>query len=122
MASTLATFESLGFYQWGHLKFSLYAAPVHNEEALYHRIVGVCQTICNFPGVCERKQWSTRVKECTESHGGHFQLLLQMHSFSCNSQIKCFQTYADMAAFSCFGMWNPCPNFVSTVQIYPVYI
>jgi hypothetical protein len=28
----------------------VYAAPVDNEEALHHRIVDACQTICNYPG------------------------------------------------------------------------
>jgi hypothetical protein len=35
-----------------------------------------------------------------------------MQSFSCNSQIKCFQTHVDTDIVPCFGMWNSCPKFV----------
>jgi hypothetical protein len=35
----------LEFHLWGHLKTLVYAAPVDNEEAFYHRIVDACQTI-----------------------------------------------------------------------------
>jgi hypothetical protein len=27
----------------------MYAAPVDNEDALHHRLVDACQTICNYP-------------------------------------------------------------------------
>jgi hypothetical protein len=45
------------------------------------------------------------VEACVESRG-HFEHLLQMHSFSYNSQIKYFWTHVDMDIFTCFGMWN----------------
>jgi hypothetical protein len=51
MASTLARFESSGFLPVGTPKTLLYASPVDNEEALHHRIVDVCQTIRNYPGI-----------------------------------------------------------------------
>jgi hypothetical protein len=44
-------FNPLGFYLWGQLKTRVYAAPVDNKERLPHRIVGVCQTIRNCPGI-----------------------------------------------------------------------
>jgi hypothetical protein len=50
------------------------------------------------------------VKACTEYHGGHLEHLLQMYSFTYNLEIKCFQTHADMAIYSCFGIRNSCPS------------
>jgi hypothetical protein len=48
----------LDFYLWGHLATLVYAAPVDNEEALRHRILGACQTIRNCPGIFERMRLS----------------------------------------------------------------
>jgi hypothetical protein len=72
--------NSLDFYPWGHLKPRAYAAPVVNEETLHHRIVDACQTICNYPGIFVRMRRSVmrHVEACIESHGGHFEYLLQM--------------------------------------------
>jgi hypothetical protein len=42
------------------------------------------------------------------------------HSFSCNSQIKCFRTRVDTDIFSCFGMWNHVPKFFRTLQFQSV--
>jgi hypothetical protein len=60
------------------LKPLVYAAPVDNEEALYHRIVDACQTMRNFPGIFEqmRRSMMRRVEACVESRGGHFEHLL----------------------------------------------
>jgi hypothetical protein len=68
----------LDFSLWGHLKALVYAAPVDNEETLYHRTVDVCQTIRYYPAIFERMRRSMmrRVETCTESHGGHFENLL----------------------------------------------
>jgi hypothetical protein len=44
-----ADLNLLNFYLWGHLKTRVFASPVENEEALYHRIVDAYQTICNYP-------------------------------------------------------------------------
>jgi hypothetical protein len=60
MAFTLARFELSGFLPVGTPKSLVYAAPVDNEEALHHRIVGACETTEAF----------------TESHGGHLENLL----------------------------------------------
>jgi hypothetical protein len=35
-------------------------------------------------------------------------------------KVKCFWTYVDMEMFSCFGMWNSCPNFVRNFQLHSV--
>jgi hypothetical protein len=43
----------LDVYLWEHLKSLVYAAPDGSEEALHRRIVDVCQTIRNYPGVFE---------------------------------------------------------------------
>jgi hypothetical protein len=102
----LPDLNPLDIYLWGHLKTLVHAAPVDNEEALHHRTVEACQTIRNYPGNSEW-MWQSMmrcVKVCIESHGGHFEHLLQMHSFSYNSQIKCSHTYVDMDIFPCFGM------------------
>jgi hypothetical protein len=74
----LSDLKSLDFYLWGHLKSLVHAAPVDNKEALHHRIVDVCQTIRNYPGIFERMRRSMmkRVEACIESHGGHFEHLL----------------------------------------------
>jgi hypothetical protein len=39
--------NALGFYLSGHLRTLVYAAPVDTEEALHHRIVDACHTICS---------------------------------------------------------------------------
>jgi hypothetical protein len=74
MASTLSRCESSGSLPVGHLN----AAPVDNEELL-HRIVEACQTISRYPGIFARMRRSMmrRVEACMESHGGHFEHLLQ---------------------------------------------
>jgi hypothetical protein len=43
-----------------------------------------------------------------------------IHSFSSNSQITCkrFRKHVVMVVFSCFDMWNSCPEFVCTFQLY----
>jgi hypothetical protein len=96
----------LDFYLWRHLKSLVYAAPVDNEETLHHHIVDACQTIRNYPGIFERMRqpMMRRVEAGIESCGGHFGHLLQMYSFSCNSQIKCFRTHVVTDIFSCFGI------------------
>jgi hypothetical protein len=68
----------LDVYLWGHLKTVVYAVPVDNEETLYHHILNACQTICNYPRILKRMQWSMirRVEAYTESHGGQFEHLL----------------------------------------------
>jgi hypothetical protein len=72
MASTLARFESVGFYLWGHLKALVSAAPVINGEALQHRTAHACRTIRNYLAIFEWMRWSVtrRVEACTKSHGG----------------------------------------------------
>jgi hypothetical protein len=83
----------LDFYPWGHLRAFVYTAPVDNKEALHHHLVDACQTVCNYPGIFEWLQWSMMrcVEACVESHGGHFEHLLEIYSLIYNSQIKCFQ-------------------------------
>jgi hypothetical protein len=73
----------------GTPKCLVYAAPVDNGEALHQRTVDACQTIRNCPGNFERLR---RSKLCIEAHGGHFEQLPYMYSFSYNSQMKCFAT------------------------------
>jgi hypothetical protein len=41
----------LDFYLWGHVNTLVYAAPVDNEEALHHRVVGACQTLRVYSAV-----------------------------------------------------------------------
>jgi hypothetical protein len=63
----------------------VYAALAENEEALHPSIVDACQTIRNF-----ERMWRSmmrRVEACTEYHE-HFEHLLQIYTFSYNSQIK----------------------------------
>jgi hypothetical protein len=78
MTSTVARFDPLDFHLWEHLKSPVYAAPVDNEEALHHCIVGACQNIRLDPGIFARMWLSMmrRVEACIEFHGGHFELLL----------------------------------------------
>jgi hypothetical protein len=59
------------------------------------------------------------VRACIESHEEHFEHLLQMYSFSCNSQITCFHTHIVVDIF-CIGMWNFGTKFVRTFQLHPV--
>jgi hypothetical protein len=86
-------------------------------------IVDACQTIHSYPCIFERmlRSLMRRVEACIESHEGHFEHLLEMYSFSHNSQIKCFRTRVDIDIFSCLGMWNSCPKFVRTFQLHPAY-
>jgi hypothetical protein len=57
----------LNFYQWGHLKTLMHAAPFDNEEAP-----------CNYPSIFKwmRQSMMKSVEVCTEFHGGHFDHLL----------------------------------------------
>jgi hypothetical protein len=41
-----------------------------------------------------------RVEACIESHGGHFEYLLQIYCFCYKSEIKLFRTHIDMNIFS----------------------
>jgi hypothetical protein len=68
----------LGFYLWEHLETFVYAAPVDSEEALHHRTVDACQTICNCSGIFDRtlRSMMKRVEACIKSHGEHFEHLL----------------------------------------------
>jgi hypothetical protein len=81
MASRL-DLNPLDFYLWEHLHTLVYVGPVGNKEA--HSIVDASQTICNCPNIFEYMQQCMMrcVKACTESHGGHFEHLLYMYSFS----------------------------------------
>jgi hypothetical protein len=85
----------------GTLKTLVYAAPVDNEEALQHCVVDACQIIRTYTSIFEqmRRSLMRRVEACTEPHAGHIEHLLQMCSFSCNPQIECFRTHADMDIF-----------------------
>jgi hypothetical protein len=115
---SLPDFNSLDFYLWGNLRTLVYVAPFDNEETLHHRIVDACQTIHNYPGIFERRRrpMIRHVEACIESHGGHFEHLVQVNFFSYNSQIKCFRTHVHMDILSCFVMWNSCPDFVRNLS------
>jgi hypothetical protein len=95
------------------------AAPVDDEDVPRHRTVDACQTIRNYPGIFERMRRSKMIRseECIESHGGHYEHLLLMYSFSYNTQIKCSRTHVHMDNFTCFGMWNSCSEFVGSFQL-----
>jgi hypothetical protein len=62
----------------------------------------------------------SRVEACTEYDGGHFEHFLQMYTFIYKSQIKCVRSHIDIAAFSCFRMWNSCPKFFLTFHLHCV--
>jgi hypothetical protein len=116
----------LHFCLWGHLKPFVYAALVDNDEAHHRCIVDACQTIRNYLDIrvfeLTRLCMMRRVEACIESRGGHFEHLLQMYSFSYNSQIKYFLTHVDADIYSYFGMWNSCQKFVRTFQLHFVYL
>jgi hypothetical protein len=91
---------------------------VDNEEAFHHCIVDACQTIRNYPAICERtwRSMMRRVEACIESHGGgDFEHLFQNYSFSYNSQIKSFRTEVDMDIFFPFC-------YMELVPKLPLYI
>jgi hypothetical protein len=91
MASKL---ESSGFLPVMKPKTLAYAALVDNEEALHHRIMDACQTICNYTGIFERMQNIIRVEACIGSQGKHFERLLYIYS-----QVKCFVAHAVVGIF-----------------------
>jgi hypothetical protein len=64
MASTLHTrFKSSGFLPVEKPKILVNAAPVDNEEAFHHRIVGVCQTYIFWQSRRLSVQWhATRLQ------------------------------------------------------------
>jgi hypothetical protein len=68
----------LDFYLCGHLNTLVYAAPVDNEEALYHRTVYACQTTRTYPGIFGwmRRSMMRRVQAWTESLQGYFKRLI----------------------------------------------
>jgi hypothetical protein len=59
----------------GTLNTLVYVAPVYNEQALQHRNVDACHTICNYPDTFELMLRSIMraVEACIGSHGGHFE-------------------------------------------------
>jgi hypothetical protein len=62
-----------------------------------------------------------RVEACIESHGGHFEHLLWIYSFSYKSQIECFRTHVDMDMFSCSGLRSSCSD-LSTHLSYTLFL
>jgi hypothetical protein len=76
--------------------------------------VVACQIIHNCLGILHRLSIMRLANSCTESHGGHFEVLLWMYSFRYNSQVTCFRTHFGMEVFDCFVVWNWCPSSVST--------
>jgi hypothetical protein len=96
--------------------------PVDNEVTLYHCAVDAYQTIRNCPGIFESTRWSMmrRVQAWIESRGGDVQQLLQMYSFSYNSEIKCFQTHGDTLCISGSGGTAQCIFILGSVQKWVV--
>jgi hypothetical protein len=76
MASTFARFESFG----EHPKTTVYAAPIDNEESLYHRTVDACHDYSRIPWQLSTDEAATpRPAEArTESHGEHLEHLLRV--------------------------------------------
>jgi hypothetical protein len=89
MTTIHARSDSSGFFPVGTPNTLVSAAPVDNEEVLHHRIEDTCRTIRSYAGVFGRmgRFMMTRVEACTESHGGHFEHLLQLCSFRHNPKI-----------------------------------
>jgi hypothetical protein len=59
----------------------MWTTSTDNEVALHHRILEVCQTISNYPGIFEGMPWSMlrSVEVFTETHGGRLEHFLQMY-------------------------------------------
>jgi hypothetical protein len=76
----------LDLYMRRHLKTLMCATSVDNEQTLLHRTADACQNIRNYPGIFEHMPRSVMicVDLCTEPHGGQFEHLLQIYSFSRN--------------------------------------
>jgi hypothetical protein len=115
--------NSLDFYLSEHLKSLMYAAPVDNEEALHHRTVGVS----DYPQL-PRHLWTDCDGTCRGVHlisWRPFWTLILNVRFSCNSQIKCFRTHADMDIYL---FWyaelvpKVCPHLSVTTCILPQVI
>jgi hypothetical protein len=59
------------------------------------------RSVLNVPGIVQRlrRAMLRPVEVCTESHGGYIAYMLQMFSFSYNSQIKWFRTHVNTDIF-----------------------
>lgn len=76
-APTFARPHSFEFYLWGHLKATMYSAPIENEETIHQRIFYASLTTGDRLGNFEIVQQSvTRcVHVCNESGRGYFEHL-----------------------------------------------
>jgi hypothetical protein len=60
-----------------------------------------------------------RIEACIGSHGEHFEHLLQMYSFSYNSQIKYFRTHVDTGIFLLFWYVELVPEMCPYLSVTP---
>jgi hypothetical protein len=77
MASTLARFESSGFYLWEHLKHMCMQLLLTTKRHFTIALWVSAKTIRNCPGIFEliRLTVLRLVEACIESHRGHFEHL-----------------------------------------------
>jgi hypothetical protein len=99
------------------------AASADNKYVLHHAIVNACQTICNYPGIFERMRrfMIRRIEACNGLMEDIWSTLYKCTLSAISKKIKCFRRHIDMDIFSCFGMWNSCPN-LSAHFSYTVYV
>lgn len=46
--------NSLDFFLWENLETLIYSQPIQTEEELRHRMLCLCETIKNTPGIFQR--------------------------------------------------------------------
>ncbi|KOC58611.1 hypothetical protein WH47_05735, partial [Habropoda laboriosa] len=76
----------LDFYLWEHLKTTVYAIPMKNEEVFRRCIMEACENIRANPDIFElvRKSIARRIYACIASYGLHFKHVLRIHIFDVN--------------------------------------
>jgi hypothetical protein len=101
----------------GLLKPLVYAAPLHNEAALRHRILDACQTIRNYPGVFERMRRSTmrRVEMCIDFHGDNLSTYYKCTLSAITHKLNVFRRVLIWTVFLFWYMYV----YVSCTQIFP---
>jgi hypothetical protein len=78
LACMIPNLNPLDFWLWGHLKTSVYSAPINDLEVLQQQVQNACQEIQVKPGIFDTVRNSVwrRAASCVEMHGNHIEHML----------------------------------------------
>jgi hypothetical protein len=120
MVFKLTRLEASGFLPVGTSKSLVYAPPVDNKEAIHYHIVDAYQTICNYPSIFERMQWS--MMRCALNPMKDILSTCYKFTLSAiNHRLNVSGHLLIWTFFSFFGVWKLCPKYVCTFQLHSIY-